>query len=90
MNNIKPILSNASSSNVFFVRNMCLNGDVLMGIDQKPFQGKINYDYIMWIDSDQVFSIQAFRIIIEFKQGYSEWILHDEKLHTFCCCTTNE
>lgn len=60
MNNIKPILSNATNSNVFFVRNMCLNGDVLMGINQQPFQGQINYDYIMWIDSDQVFNIQHF------------------------------
>ena len=49
-------LSNKQSPNVFFVRNMCLGGDVLGGSDQKPFKGKTDYDYIMWIDSDQVFS----------------------------------
>jgi hypothetical protein len=68
MNNIQPILSNGYSSNVFFVRNMCLNGDVLKGIEQKPFQGKINYDYIMWIDSDQVFSVQHFVSLLNANQ----------------------
>ena len=50
MNNINPILSNSYDSNVFFVRNKCLMGNVLNGIKQKPFQGKIDYDYIMWMN----------------------------------------
>ena len=36
---------------------MCLGADVLRGKDQKPFDGKLDYDFIMWIDSDQVFSV---------------------------------
>lgn len=68
MNNIQPILSNCYSSNVFFVRNMCLNGNVLKGIKQKPFQGNINYDYIMWIDSDQVFNVQHFVSLLNANQ----------------------
>jgi hypothetical protein len=43
---------------------MCLNGNVLNGIEQKPFQGKLHYDYIMWIDSDQVFSVQHFMALL--------------------------
>jgi GT2 family glycosyltransferase len=39
---------------------MCLGGDSIQGIDQKPFQGKVNYDYIMWIDSDMVFTPDQF------------------------------
>jgi GT2 family glycosyltransferase len=39
---------------------MCLSGDVLKGVDQKPFGGKIKYDYIMWIDSDVLFSVEQF------------------------------
>ena len=39
---------------------MCLGGDVMRGIDQKPFNGDINYDYIMWIDSDIVFTAKQF------------------------------
>ena len=57
---IRPIISSHQSSNVHFVRNMCLGADVLRGKDQKPFDGKLNYDFIMWIDSEQVFSVNAF------------------------------
>tara|TARA_Y100000034_G_scaffold111533_1_gene144692 strand:- start:441 stop:1163 length:723 start_codon:yes stop_codon:yes gene_type:complete len=52
--------SNRQSPNVFFVRNMCLNGDTLRGPGQKPFKGEVEYDYIMWIDSDQVFTVDQF------------------------------
>ncbi len=64
LNNINPILSNSYDSNVFFVRNKCLMGDVLKGTTQKPFQGKIDYDYIMWIDSDQVFNVEMFKRLL--------------------------
>lgn len=47
---------NKYTSNVFFVRNMCLGGNVLAGKEQKPFQGQLEYDYMFWIDSDIVFS----------------------------------
>jgi hypothetical protein len=39
---------------------MCLGGDNLRGIDQKPFGGQLDYDYIMWIDSDVVFTPDHF------------------------------
>jgi GT2 family glycosyltransferase len=48
-------LSQKYSVNRYFVCNSCLGGDSLGGKNQKPFQGKLDYDYIMWIDSDQVF-----------------------------------
>lgn len=57
---IRPIISSHQSSNVHFVRNMCLGADVLRGKDQNPFDGKLEYDFIMWIDSDQVFSVGSF------------------------------
>ncbi len=66
MNNINPILSNSYDSNIFFVRNKCLMGNVLKGKDQKPFQGKVDYDYIMWIDSDQVFNVQMFKRLLSY------------------------
>jgi hypothetical protein len=37
---------------------MCLGADVTRGINQKPFDGKIDYDFIMWIDSDILFTPQ--------------------------------
>ena len=63
-NGIQPIMSQHYTSVVYYVRNMCLGGDLISGPDQKPFQGKVDYDYIMWIDSDIVFSPdQFFRLI---------------------------
>jgi len=44
----------ASSCNIYYVRNQCLGASVMRGKDQKPFNGA-PYDYILWIDSDQVF-----------------------------------
>ena len=53
-------ISQKYTSNVYYVRNMCLGGDVMRGIHQKPFDGKLDYDYIMWIDSDIVFTTDQF------------------------------
>ena len=61
---IQPIMSQHYSPLLYYVRNMCLGGDTVAGIDQKPFQGKFDYDYIMWIDSVIVFTPdQFFRLI---------------------------
>jgi hypothetical protein len=57
---IQPILSRRESCNIYFVRNMCLGADVARGKDQKPFDGKLDYDFIMWIDSDVLFTPQQF------------------------------
>ncbi len=57
---IDVILSQRSNSNVYFVRSQCLGADVLRGKNQKPWNGSIPYDYIMWIDSDQVFEPHQF------------------------------
>lgn len=59
-NGIQPIMSQHYSPLLYYVRNMCLGGDNLRGIDQKPFGGQFDYDYIMWIDSDVVFTPDHF------------------------------
>jgi hypothetical protein len=59
-NGIQPIISQHYSPLLYYVRNMCLGGDSIQGIKQKPFQGKVDYDYIMWKDSDMVFSPDQF------------------------------
>ena len=53
-NKIVPIIVNRTDSNVYYVRNKCLCGDLTKGKKQPLFNGH-KYDYIMWIDSDQVF-----------------------------------
>lgn len=54
--NYNMYFSQKYTSNVYFVRSMCLGADVRRGIHQKPFDGKIDYDYILWIDSDILFT----------------------------------
>jgi hypothetical protein len=58
-------ISQNYSSVVHFARAKCLGGDVLKGPDQKPFQGQIDYDVMMWIDSDIVFKPDDFFRILE-------------------------
>ena len=58
-------ISQKYTSNVYYVRNMCLGGDVMRGIHQKPFDDKLHYDYIMWIDSDIVFNTTQFLTLLK-------------------------
>ena len=48
-------ISQDYSSMVNFARCKCLGANVLRGPDQKPWDGKLPYDYQLWIDSDIVF-----------------------------------
>jgi hypothetical protein len=66
MNGIRPILSCQYSCNIYYARNMCLGGNVQLGENQKPFNnGKVKYDYMVWIDSDMVFTPQQFALLLE-------------------------
>ena len=58
--NIQWGLSQKYHVNRYFVCNSCLGGSSIGGKNQKPFQGKVDYDYLMWIDSDQVFKPEDF------------------------------
>ena len=44
--------------NVYYVRNKLLGGDVGRGPNQKPFNGELDYDYVLWIDSDIRFNFK--------------------------------
>ena len=56
-NGIKPVLSRKQSCNIYYVRNMCLGADVMRGKNQKPFDGKLDYDYLMWIDDGETIRV---------------------------------
>ena len=58
-NGIQPVLSQSYSSMVNFARCKVAGADVTNGTNQKPFDG-VPYDYMMWIDSDQTFTIGDF------------------------------
>jgi hypothetical protein len=59
------MISQQYSSVVHFARAKCLGGDVLKGPDQKPFQGQVEYDVMMWIDSDVIFRPDDFFRLLE-------------------------
>ena len=65
-NGIQPLLSQGTSPNIYYVRQMCLGADVTRGKDQKPFDGKIDYDYICWIDSDSIFTPQSLQKLLNY------------------------
>ena len=64
-NKIQFMISNNYSPVVYYARNKCLGGDVRKGIKQKPFDEKLSYDYIMWIDSDIIFNVEQLKKLIE-------------------------
>ena len=53
-------ISQDYSSMVNFARCKCLGANVLRGPDQLPWDGKLEYDWQLWIDSDIVFSTEKF------------------------------
>jgi len=56
--------TNAYSPNIYHCRNILLGGNNLAGTYQPPWGGKFNYDYIMFIDTDQVFEPEdAYKLI---------------------------
>lgn len=79
-NNINPILSNHYDSNVYYARQKCLTPDVTRGKNQKPFNGQVEYDYIMWIDSDMYFSPEQFKELLDMDKDIASGIYktHDQ------------
>jgi len=59
-NKINYIVSRNYCGDVFEVRNRILGGIPERGPHQKPFNGEIKYDFLMWIDSDIIFNTEQF------------------------------
>ena len=59
-NNMSIQISQDYSSMVNFARCKVLGANVLRGPNQKPWDGKLEYDYQLWIDSDIVFDTGKF------------------------------
>ncbi len=57
-------ISQDYSSMVNFARCKCLGANVLRGPNQLPWDGKLNYDWQLWIDSDIVFNTEKFYQLI--------------------------
>ena len=59
---IRPVIS--CSHDTSLGRNILLNGSNLAGTQQLPFQGKLDYDFIMWIDNHHVFTPAHFESLL--------------------------
>ena len=70
-------ISQDYSSMVNFARCKCLGANVLRGPDQLPWDGRLKYDYQLWIDSDIVFNVEKFY----------QLVLMDEKIASGWYCT---
>jgi len=80
-----PLLSNKKSCNIYYVRQMCLGGDVTRGINQKPFNGEIQYDYLCWIDSDMTFHPHQFQKLLDYKKDIVSGLYAWEGGEGFTC-----
>jgi GT2 family glycosyltransferase len=65
---MKPLISQDYSSMVNFARCKVAGADVIRGRNQTPFGGRVDYDYMMWIDSDIVFSNRSFKALLDMKK----------------------
>jgi hypothetical protein len=77
------MISQQYSSVVHFARAKCLGGDVLKGQDQAPFQGEVDYDAMMWIDSDIVFKPEDFFSLLESPHDVTAGLYMMEDLQRF-------
>ena len=66
INNYRPILCQEYDNNLFISRNKCLGGNILEeNKDQQPFQGGVNYDYLVWIDPNVIFCFNDLKKLLE-------------------------
>lgn len=69
----KVMISQHYSPMVNFARCKVAGANVMNGINQKPFGG-VDYDYMLWIDSDQVFDNTSFQKLLDMdKEIASGW-----------------
>lgn len=77
------MISQQYTSCVHFARAKCLGGDVLKGPDQAPFQGQVEYDVMMWIDSDIIFKPEDFFALLESPHDVTAGLYMMENLQEF-------
>ena len=72
-------ISQDYSSMGYFARFKCLGANVLRGPDQIPWDGKLKYDYQLWIDSDIVFKTeQLLQLVLMDKDIAAGWYMTED------------
>jgi hypothetical protein len=52
---------------VYYARNKVAGGSVKLGPKQAPWAGEVDYDYMLWIDSDVMFTFEDFQALLRHK-----------------------
>lgn len=68
---IRTVISQDYSSMVNFARCKVAGADVTRGNKQSPFGGRVQYDYMMWIDSDISFKTKDFESLLKLDKPVS-------------------
>tara|TARA_E500000318_G_scaffold68467_1_gene63280 strand:- start:4682 stop:5266 length:585 start_codon:yes stop_codon:yes gene_type:complete len=61
---IQYLVTQGSSCNAFYAKQMCLGGNVLAGPKQNPFQGRLKYEQLVFLSGSISFSVGDFINII--------------------------
>lgn len=65
-NKVEVVLAQNSGSCIHQLREICAGANQLNGLYQTPFSTQeIDYDYLMWIDSDIIFNRENFERLLE-------------------------
>ena len=87
-NGIQAELSNGYAPIVQLARYICLRIDPQSDCDHclNPFSPEIEYDYIMWIDSDMVFEPYHLQKLIDADKQVITGLYKVDKTNEFACC----
>jgi hypothetical protein len=86
-NGVSIQISQDYSSMVNFARCKCLGANVLRGPKQVPWDGKLPYDYQLWIDSDIVFNTEKFWQLVSLALGDPENEVPEKEIAAGWYCT---
>jgi GT2 family glycosyltransferase len=75
-NNISYAYSMDYDPVVYYCRNKILGGNNTLGKKQTPWQGKVDYDYQIWIDSDIVWSADSILTLLNHKKDIIAGLYH--------------
>ena len=62
---IKLVISRTYDAVVYYARNKVAGGDTRRGLRQVPWDGAVDYDYMLWIDSDVLFRFEDFLALLK-------------------------
>jgi len=84
--NINIVLAPGAASTSSLARSKSLGYSALAGADQLPFQGKIEYDYIMFLNSDVLFKPEDFFALLESPHDVTSGVYMMEDNKNFSTC----